>query len=348
MQRTLKYLAVLSLLLFLIIGLSIVAQSQEGASTATPAPSKTPQPTITPAANIETDDTTNTEFPRKLARSYTQADLSVLVGNVQRPNGIVWFDNHLYTACNGDWTLYRVDDTSGETITFVFGLQNAHDMVAETTDDGFNIWAPDFDTNRLLRIDQRQGAPLEITSDKLDGPWGITPINDEHFLISNVRGNNIVMTNRLGEVTEVINGLRSPAGMASDGDYVYVANNGSARRAVEWFNANDLSEDEVTDITQPLVSGLQNASSLVMAEDGFLYFTYALGTRGVVGRVDPVQCRDDGCTNEDVEIVVFTELQAPLAGLTITPDMRLFVHTIFRPEIYWVRLYDELPAQQLS
>ncbi|MGB7339226.1 MAG: hypothetical protein WBC91_10075, partial [Phototrophicaceae bacterium] len=140
---------------------------------------------------------------------------------------------------------------------------------------------------------------------------------------------------------------RAPAGLIVQGDYVYVANNSSARRAIEWFSIGDLalSDDgtvtSVTDITQPLVTGLQNTSSLVLAEDGYLYFSYALGTRGVVGRVNPDECRDGGCTNEDVEIVLFTELTAPLAGLTVTPDMRLFVHTIYRPEIYWVELYQE-------
>jgi hypothetical protein len=47
---------------------------------------------------------------------------------------------------------------------------------------------------------------------------------------------------------------------------------------------------------------------------------------------------EGGCTNDQVEIVVFTELAAPLAGLTISPDMRLFVHTMFSPDIYWVQL----------
>jgi hypothetical protein len=70
-----------------------------------------------------------------------------------------------------------------------------------------------------------------------------------------------------------------------------------------------------------------------------LYFAYALGTRGVVGRVDPEFCMENGgCSNDQVEVVLFTELAAPLAGLTFSDDMRLFVHTIYRPEIYWVQI----------
>jgi hypothetical protein len=87
------------------------------------------------------------------------------------------------------------------------------------------------------------------------------------------------------------------------------------------------------------VSGLQNTTGLQLASDGYLYFAYSLGTRGIVGRVDPLVCMENGgCTNEQVEIVVYTELQAPLAGLTITPDMRLFVHTMFSPDLYWARI----------
>ena len=62
-----------------------------------------------------------------------------------------------------------------------------------------------------------------------------------------------------------------------------------------------------------------------------------LGTRGVIGRVDPAQCQDGGCGNQDVEMVVFSDLPAPLA-ITLSDDMRLFLHSRYRPEFYWVQL----------
>jgi hypothetical protein len=31
-------------------------------------------------------------------------------------------------------------------------------------------------------------------------------------------------------------------------------------------------------------------------------------------------------------------LAAPLAGMTLSPDMHLYIHSIFSPEIYWVDL----------
>lgn len=277
-------------------------------------------------------DTTITE-------SFDQDDLNILVGNVQRPNGIVWHNGNLYTACNGDWTLYQIDDTTGATETFIFGVQDVHSMLIEESEDGFDIWAPDFATSQLTRIGENRGTPESISED-INGPWGITSFDEDTFLVTSLRDNSIVQIDREGEVSTYLEGLRSPAGITTDNDYVYVVNNGSARRAIEWFK-KDAEEPE----TQSLVSGLQNASNLVLAPDDFLYFTYALGTRGVVGRVNPEECRDGGCTNEDVEIVLFTELPAPLAGLAFSDDMRLFVHTIYRPEIYWVALYD-LPDTQ--
>lgn len=343
-------LVLVSLLVISTVWLSIPGSSaQNDESTATSAPSKTPEPTATALPVDETPEATEAptdEAETDEARSYTQEDLSVLVGNVQRPNAIAWLNDSLYTVCSGDWTIYEINAQTGATITLVFGVQNAHSLVAEETEAGFNLWIPDFDTDSLKFVDQRRTAPETVASEHLNGPWGITSITEEFFLVSNIRSNDLVLVSRDGEERVIAEGFRSPTGLVSDGEYVYVANNGSARRAIEWFALDDLSLDDaeaepVSEIGQPLVSGLQNASGMVLAPDGNLYFTYALGTRGVVGRVDPDECRAGGCTNEDVEIVLLTELQAPLAGLTISTDMRLFVHTIYRPEIYWVQLDSE-------
>lgn len=344
----LRFLSIIVLMLFVIFSGNTFAQ--DDGSTATPEPSKTPSPSETALSETEVEETEIVEvvsIPQlnPLPRSYTQEDLSVLVGNVQRPNGIAFIDNFLFTACNGDWTMYRIDSETGETITYVFGIRNTHQMVSQETETGFNLWIPDFETNQFMRIDQTASAPQLISRDNLDGPWGIANLSEEQFLISNLRADNLVLVDTQGNSNIAVGGLRAPAGLIVDGDYVYLANNSSARRAIEWFSIDNLNIDEegnvtvVENITQPLVTGLQNTSSLVLADDGYLYFSYALGTRGVVGRVNAEECRDGGCSNEQVEIVLFTELTAPLAGLTISPDMRLFIHTIYRPEIYWLELY---------
>ncbi|NWF69670.1 MAG: hypothetical protein HXY40_11345 [Chloroflexi bacterium] len=314
------------------------------ATTPTPAPSKTPTPF--PTATLPPTNTpaaTATIIPSNTAalEAFTQGDLSVLTGNVQRPNGITWINDRLYIACTGDSSIYEIEAANGSTILYIFGLANAHMLYAETdADNELNIWAPDFERNLLIRI--RRVGLITVTDEGLNGPWGIAYLDDESFLVTNILDNNVVRVTRDGQVSEFLSGLRSPTGMAVDEEgYIYVANNGSARRAIEWTTR--APETNVANEAQPLVSGLQNVTNVVMASDGYLYFAYSLGTRGLVGRVDPAQCRaEGGCTNDQVEIVLYSELPAPLAGLTISPDLRLFVHTIYRPEIYWVQL-DQRP-----
>lgn len=324
-------------MLFVILIALTATLSTAQRTTPTPAPTKTAtpvtsDPTSTPAADTPTPTVVVSDSP---IDPFTQADLSVLTGNVQRPNGAVWYNGMLYTVCNGDWTIYELDIANRSTETYIFGLRNAHTLYAEFDEESQRLilWAGDFEQSTFGRITVNG---VEQIARNLDGPWGVTPFGDDAFLVTNLLGNTIVQISRSGEVEQIADGLRSPAGIAADGEFVYVANNGSARRAIEWFTVDE--ENETPELN-PLVSGLQSVTNLVLAADNHLYFTYALGTRGVVGRVDPEACRDNGgCSNDMVEIVIYTELDAPLAGLTISPEMELFVHTIYRPEIYYVDL----------
>lgn len=297
-------------------------------TTPTPAPTKTataqPQGTPTPIADAQSS---------AVFESFTQDDLNVITGNVQRPNGMIWYNNNLYVVCNGDWTMYEVNSETGVTRTYISGVRNGHAMHTEVTEnDELIVWVPDFDQGALLRVNPVRAPDVIATG--LKAPWGISLLDDEHFLITTLGDNNIVKVSRAGEIEEFLSGLRSPTGIVIDKDAVYFANNGSARRALEWF-----SLDEESPAPKPLVSGLQSVTGVTLGPDGYLYFAYALGARGVIGRVDAETCREKGgCANNDVEIVVYTELAAPLAGLTISSDMRLYTHTMFRPELYWVKL----------
>jgi hypothetical protein len=330
MIRRLTYILVISI----IAGLCNFASTYTLATTPTPAPSKTPTATATAQSEAEDDSSSATI---SVTQPYTQADLTVLTGNVQRPNGAIWHNGKIYAACNGDWTIYELEDTTGSTKTYIYGVRNSHTLyIEDISENEIDIWVPDYDTNTLLRINQSR-APQSVVSG-LQGPWGIAYLDEEHFLVTNLSGNSISIVSREGKTFELTNDLRSPTGIVVEDDIVYVANNGSARRSIEWFDVTNIAENE-TPTLYPLVSGLQNTTGMVLGNDGMLYFAYALGTRGVVGRVDPEVCQEqDGCTNDQVEIVLYTELAAPLAGLTLSSDMRLFVHTIFRPEIYWVQL----------
>lgn len=326
----------------LVVLISLFSSGYLLAQTPTPAPSKTPtpSPTNTAAPTSEPVVVPNT----RITTPYTQEDLTVLTGNVQRPNGLYWFNNHIYTACTGDWTVYDIDTETGSTAQYIYGVKNAHTLYASGVDDQISLWIPDFQSNTLTNI--AQGVTRNVATD-LGGPWGITPLESTTFLVTNLQANTLVSITDEGDVTELVNNLRSPTGVATQDGYIYVANTGSARRAIEWFSLSAITDDEEPFDAQEqageqlLVGGLQNVTNITLAADDYLYFAYALGTRGVVGRVDPEGCREQGgCSNEDVEIVLYSELAAPLAGLTISPDMKLYVHSIFNPDIYWLQIGD--------
>ena len=324
---------------YLFTFLSIIYSQESPQSTPTLAPSKTPTIQPSPSETQDNSNRNNEQNTTNISQSvlenpFTQDDLELLVGNVQRPNGIVWYDGELYTACSGDWTLYRINDTTGSTITFVFGIKNGNSLLLEPSENGFDLWVPDSDSDTLWKADQNRSAPISINN-QLITPWGIIRANEDSFLITNSKGNSIIQVFESGESTSILTGLRSPTGIAKDDSYIYFANGGSARRGIEWFK---ILEDGSYSEPETLVSGLQNTTNVILGNDGLLYFGYALGTRGIVGRIDPNQCRDGGCTNEDVEIVIFSDIPAPIAGLTLSDDMRLFLHSRFRPEIYWVQL----------
>ena len=270
---------------------------------------------------------------------FTQDDLRLLSGNVLRPNGMFWHDGYLYIGCNGDFTIYRVDADTGATITYVSGVENVNEFYVE---DGPSLWIPDFSRNTFTLVDRENvNQPRTDLADDLAAPWGIAPLED-NFLLTMFRSGDLVQATREGEVEVVATGFRSPTGIVVHDDIVFVANHDSARRSIEWFELAATADGPLADTDmQQLVKGLQFTTNLVMGPDGMLYFAYALGQRGVVGRVDPAVCIEaGGCSNIDVEPVVWTELQAPLVGLNITPNMRLFIHSQYGAEIYWIQLPD--------
>ena len=264
---------------------------------------------------------------------YTQADLSLIVANVQRPNGMTYFEDHIYVVCNGDWTIYRIDAKTEETVTYVYGVKDGNSFLVEGTDAGLDIWAPDPESNTLWHLDQDREAPRAIIDD-LAAPWGIARFDESTLLISDTRDNVIREVRESGVASVIATALRAPTGIAIDEKLVYFANGGSARRGIEWIAQGD---DGAFSEPATLVKGVQNASNIAVADDGFLYFAYALGTRGVIGRVDPAKCLDDGCGNADIEMVLFSDLPAPIA-FTMSPDLRLYLHSRYRPEIYWLQL----------
>ncbi len=307
----------------------------------TPTASNVPEVSLTPTA-LSTSNTaaippTGESLPFK---TLAQADLSVLTGNVQRPNGIFWFQDKLYTSCTGDGTVYVIDDKTGDTKAYIYGIHNAQSLYVENdANNNLAMWIPDYATNTFNKVTRAGVVP--VVKD-LKGPWGISYVDDQQFLITNLLSNTINLISRAGANQVVLTGLDAPMGIVHDDQTLYVANYGTTHRSIEWYSYSDVVQgsDSTPDPTQHLlVSGLQNTTDLQLGSDGKLYFAYSTGNRGLVGRVDPKVCAaQGGCTADQIDVVLYSDLNAPLAGLTITPDMRLFVHTMFTPEIYWAQI----------
>ncbi|MEO8394176.1 MAG: hypothetical protein ABI700_14395 [Chloroflexota bacterium] len=328
----------MSKIVSIVLAAALIAQAalSAAAQQATPTPAPTKTPTLT-AAIIPTLEVTPEAGQLK---SLAQADLAVLTGNVQKPNGFAWFNNKLYTACSGDGTVYEIDDTTGSTKAYIYGIKNAQTLYVENdANNVLTLWVPDYEANVLTKVTRNR---VETVARNLNGPWGISYVDEQHFLVTNLLSNSINLLSRDGDNQVLMDNLSAPMGVVHDDQTLYIANYGSTRRSVEWYDYQAVAEgtqDSDSSVNHVLVKGLQNTTDVQLGTDGYLYFAYALGNRGLVGRVDPAVCKaNGGCTNDQVEIVLFSDLDAPLAGLTITPDMRMFVHTMFKPEIYWAKL----------
>ena len=337
MKNNIRYTCVLTCVTLMFVATAQIFAEPLKIESRQSTPSQTPIPTSPATTATPTSNSDGTSV------GFTQADLSLLTGNIQRPNALVWHDGKIYAACSGDWTVYQIDAATGNTAQYIYGVKNAHSMIAQTDEDGSgtSLLIPDFQSNNLVEI--TQGVVKNIASN-LDGPWGIAQFDSSQYLVTNLRGNDVVMVGE-GDPKAIITNLRSPTGIVVDDQYIYVANTGSARRAIEWFEAPTANtkllpiDSGDKTVSHSLVTGLQNVTNIVMGSDGLLYFGYSLGTRGVVGRVDPEICRKNGgCSNDQIQIVIYSELAAPLAGVTLSPDMHLYIHSIFSPEIYWVDL----------
>lgn len=292
-----------------------------------PIPTKTPTPSTPPTSLTEEPIS---EDIIMITSPFTQSDLEEVTGDVLRPNAIFWHNNQLYVSCTGDSTLYLIDVESSRTIVHSRGIQNAHTLYVEETDN-LSIWIPDYGRNAIVRVNNRSNPQTVI--ENIESPWGIVYMDENSFLVTSTLEGVVYRITRTGELEPILSGLRSPMGIAILDNYVFVANNSSTRDSIVWF---EYSNDNVSNT---LVSGLQNVTNLVHHNDGYLYFSYSIGSRGVVGRVYPDDCLN-GCTNDQVEIVLYSELNSPLSGLTISPDNTLFIHTIYQNDIYKLQLVE--------
>lgn len=268
----------------------------------------------------------------------TADDLSTFSPPLQRPNGMTSVGGQLFVSCSGDGTIYLIDAETGEAASYVYGVANAHTLYAESVGDALHLWVPDYDAGNVKHYTE---AGVETLANGLEGPWGIARLSDEAFLVTGQRGDALSLVRRDGEHEVVLEGLDEPTDLVVDASagLVYVANGSGDDRAVEWYSLDDLRDGEPAPEGGRLVEGLDSPTDIHAAEDGYLYVAYADGDEGLVGRVDAAACHErGGCAAEDVTVVIESGLPAPLAGLTTSPSGRLYLHTAYGEEIYWVQM----------
>ncbi len=265
-------------------------------------------------------------------------DLTALEPDVQRPNGLTVIDEKIYVACTGDGTLYEVEASSGRTLAYVYGVVDAHTLYAEPVEEGPSLWIPDYGEGSLKHIADHN---VETVAEGLEGPWGIAPVEDRGFLVTSQDAGRLSLIGRDGEQTVLLDGLEEPTGvvLAEASGWVYVANTADLDRTVEGYRLETLLEVGSSAEASLVIRGLERPTGLALDADGQLYVAYEAGGQGRVARVDPGACRDrGGCEADEVTLMVNTELPAPLAGLTLSGDGRMFLHTAYDGQVYWAQI----------
>src|SRR5262245_15607115 len=122
MKHRLIVICIITVSVFLMAFWVHASSAAQNALTGTPAtPTPAPSKTATAVPVLATNTTPTQQPKREVTKPpvvttkdlpFTQEDLSVLTGNIQRPNGLAWHDNKLYVSCSGDWTVYEIDQAS--------------------------------------------------------------------------------------------------------------------------------------------------------------------------------------------------------------------------------------------
>jgi len=258
-----------------------------------------------------------------------------LTGDVAKPNGIGWYGNNLYVVCAGDGTVYELDDQTGFTNTYIYGVKDAFSIYPEKGRDGnLYLWVPDAGARSIVRVSPSE---VETIVSGTGEPRSLIPYDVNTFLVSGLRANTVEQVSRDGERITWITGLEDPTALVLHREYLYVSNMSNVDRAIEWYTLADIRADNPE--PSPLLRGIEGITGMQLYSDGYLYFTYEQDGRGLVGRIQPDVCRDaNGYSADQVEVVVAPRLTSPLAGLMITPDGRMFFHELYGNVLNWVQL----------
>jgi len=178
---------------------------------------------------------------------------------------------------------------------------------------------------------------LRTVARDLHGPWGLAYVDEEHFLLTNLLSNTVNLLSRDGDNQVLLDGLSAPMGLVHDEETVYVANYGSTRRSIEWYDYDAVLDGSADARRSRSCAGqrLAERDRLAAWQRRQALLCLRASNRGMIGRVDPQIC---GRTAVAVTINRDRALQRPrgaAGGLNAHAGHAAVRHTMFQTDLYW-------------
>ena len=218
----------------------------------------------------------------------TQQQAEPFVTGVREPHGLGIADGELFVSSWEDQAIYRVNLQTGERTLVTDGVDGAHDMVIGP--DG-KLVVPLFKDGRVVKIDRKDGR-VETLTDALSGPNGITRARSGGYYVTDAKDGRLVKVEENGDVRQIADGLREPAGVVVDNDNII-------RLAQYADPINSVIQIQDNGNKTTLVKGLQQAESLAVD----------YGKNLIIGHTDGGRVAFD---------IFFTRAEAPQRFLTTT------------------------------
>ncbi|MGN0031752.1 MAG: tetratricopeptide repeat protein [Candidatus Gastranaerophilaceae bacterium] len=95
------------------------------------------------------------------------------------------------------------------------------------TDPNGNLYVAGFSDNTIYKIAPDNKKIVYIKSEKIDGPIGIAIDTDGNMYIANYNKNNVLMVDKNGLISELIENIQSPYCMHITGNLLFVSSQGS-------------------------------------------------------------------------------------------------------------------------
>ena len=175
---------------------------------------------------------------------YKAASLSKKVGEVDKAKmylTLIPMDTligqkakQLADSMGTDVPTIKAEHTQPQTFEQANPMSNSHgvynDISSPTgmaTDPNGNLYVAGFSDNTIYKIGPDNKKIVYIKSEKIDGPIGIAIDADGNMYIANYNKNNVLMVDKNGLISELIDNIQSPYCMHITDNLLFVSSQGS-------------------------------------------------------------------------------------------------------------------------